>query len=192
MIALNEPAQRLLAAIERFPTSLRDGTDSLAVLYWWRKQGGDSPQFAEAMQALMNQGLVTVVPGPDLHLRLSDSGFAALESQWAVDPPAEVEAEATQADESAWRGGAAPAQEAPVERLVGNVLDIFAVLQRPAGLPLAAATLSKIWAMESRRGGDLRTALDTLATRGDLSIQRGQRTTFTLTEQGARRAGMAR
>jgi len=192
MIALNEPAQRLLAAIERFPTSLRDGTDSLAVLYWWRKQGGDSALFAEAMQTLMKQGLVSVVPGPDLHLRLTEAGFESLEAGPDPDSIAEAETESTQADEAAWRGGAAPAQEAPVERLVGNILDIFTVLQRPAGLPLAAATLSKIWAMESRRGGDLRTALDTLATRGDLTIQRGQRTTFTLTEQGARRAGAAR
>lgn len=61
---------------------------------------------------------------------------------------------------------------------------VFAVLQKPPGHPVGAGSLSKIWTMERRRGGDLRIALDTLAAAGELVIQRGARTTFALTEAG--------
>ncbi len=181
-------ADSLLAAVERYPTSLREGSDSLVLLYWWRREGGEPAAFMAGVEALIAQRLVEVLPGPDMRLRLTDDGFRRLdallpEESEAADPAASSE------DENAWQGGAPrAARETPAGELVDSLLKVFAVLRAPAGHPLSAGSLSKIWAMERRRGGDLRVALDTLAATGDLAIQRGSRTTFALTESGAARS----
>lgn len=175
----------LLAAIESHPTSVRDGADSLVLLYWWRREGGAPAAFMESVQALIAQRLVAILPGPDLRLRLTAEGFDRLDAQLpeesdSSEPPVGSE------DENAWQGGAPrAARETPSGELVRQLLTVFATLQTPVGHPVGAGALSKIWTMERRRGGDLRVALDTLAATGELSIQRGARTTFALTEAGA-------
>lgn len=177
----------LLAAVEGYPTSLREGSDSLVLLYWWRREGGEPADFMAGVQALLAKRLVEVLPGPDMRLRLTDDGFRRLDALLPEESAAAEMPEGSE-DENAWQGGAARApRETPPGELVVTLLKMFAVLRTPAGHPVSAGSLSKIWAMERRRGGDLRVALDTLAATGDLSIQRGSRTTFALTESGAAR-----
>ena len=176
-------AVHLLAAIEAQPSSVREGTDSLVTLYGWRRDGGDPGGYMAAVQALVAEGLVAILPGPDMRLRLTAAGFAQLDAaqpEAATDEPI-----AAIDDEAAWSGAVAgPGRETPVAELVAALRLVFVRLQLPAGHPVGAGSLSKIWAMERRRGGDLRIALDTLVAAGELQIARGARTTFALTEAG--------
>lgn len=179
-------ADSLLTTIEAHPCTLREGADSLALLYKWRRDGGDGPGFMTAVQSLHAAGLVEILPGEDMRLRLTVAGFERLdallpEDRLADDTPGEAED-----DEAAWRGPAAGGgREAPAQELAGTLLQVFATLAVPAGHAVSADTLSKIWTIEGKRGGDLRTALDALAAAGALVIQRGERTVFMLTEIGA-------
>lgn len=178
---------QLLLSIEAFPSSIREGADSLALLYRWRRDGGDGPGFMSAVQSLHAQSLVEILPGADMRLRLSVEGFAhlaALLPVEAVEPPVQAD---SAADDTAWRGGAAGSRETPVQELTALLLGMFRTLAVPAGHAVSADTLAKIWTMEGKRGGDLRTALDALAAAGDLVIHRGERTVFVLTEAGAGR-----
>jgi len=179
-------ADTLLTTIEAHPCTLREGVDSLALLYKWRRDGGDGPGFMTAIQSLHAAGLVEILPGEDMRLRLTIAGFERLdallpEESLVGDAPSEAEG-----DETAWRGPAAGGgRDAPAQELASALLQVFATLAVPAGHAVSADTLSKIWTIEGKRGGDLRTALDALAAAGALVIQRGERTVFMLTEIGA-------
>lgn len=183
-----DAADRLLAAIERYPVSIREGTDSLVLLYGWRREGGEAASFMAAVQTVVAERWAAILPGPDMRLRLTAEGFARLDARLPVEAEADSALPAGADSDAAWSGpvsGAAP--ETPAEELVAALRRVFAVLQKPAGHPVGAGSLSKIWIMERRRGGDLRIALDRLATAGELVIQRGARTTFALTEAGVAR-----
>jgi len=180
-------ADTLLATIEAHPSTIREGADSLALLYKWKRDGGDGPGFMTAVQSLHDQQLVEIMPGADMRLRLTAAGFARLDAMLPVDvadaamPPDED----MPADSAAWKGGAAASRDAPAQELAVLLLEVFSTLGVPAGHAVSADTLSKIWTMEGKRGGDLRTALDALAANGALVIHRGERTVFMLTEIGA-------
>ena len=177
-------AEHLLAAIEAHPSSVREGTDSLVTLYGWRRDGGDPADFMAAIQSLVAAGLVAILPGPDMRLRLTAAGFARLDAA-LPEVTAEEPAISAVEDEAAWSGAVAgPVRETPAAELAAALRAVFVRLQLPAGHPVGAGSLSKIWAMERRRGGDLRIALDTLVAAGELQIARGARTTFALTEAG--------
>lgn len=177
----------LLTTIEAHPSTIREGADSMALLYKWKRDGGDGPGFMNAVQALYQDGLIEIMPGDDMRLRLTANGFARLDVLLPPEPAApEAPAESeSQAANSVWRGGAAASRDTPAQELAVLLLDVFSTLAVPAGHAVAADTLAKIWAMEGKRGGDLRTALDTLAANETLVIHRGDRTVFVLTESGA-------
>ena len=177
---------RLMGLIEAHPSTVREGVDSLALLYQWKRDGGDGPGFMAAVQALHTQGWIEVLPGADLRVRLTAEGFSYLDVSLPPLPEAaSADAAEADADESAWRGGAAAARPTPVDDLARSLLGVFALLAVQVGHAVSADTLSRIWAMEGKRGGDLRTALDALAARGALTIHRGERTVFVLTDAGA-------
>ncbi|MDP3857815.1 MAG: hypothetical protein Q8Q73_08655 [Stagnimonas sp.] len=179
-------ADGLLRAVESHPASIREGADSLVVLYCWRRAGGDPAGFMVAVETLVGQRLVEILPGPDLRLRLTAEGFQRLDAE--LPDAGEPAPAPTSEDEHVWQGGAARApRETPPAEVVDSLLRLFAVLRLPADHPIGAGSLAKIWAMERRRGGDLRIALDILAATGELRIQRGDRTQFTLTETGVAR-----
>lgn len=176
----------LLRAIESHPISIREGADSLALLYWWKREGGDAASFGAAIQSLHRDGLVQIMPGPDMRLRLTAEGFLQLDAL-LPDEDANAEAAASESEESQWKGGAVPNRPVPLAETVALLVKIFATLAVPAGRAVSADTLSKIWTMEGKRGGDLRSALDAMAAQGELTVQRGERTVFLLTPAGAAR-----
>lgn len=180
-------ADTLLATIEAHPSTIREGADSLALLYKWKRDGGDGPGFMSAVHSLHENKLVEIMPGADMRLRLTAAGFARLDAMLPVEAAAEAVAaeEDMPADSTAWKGGAAASRDAPAQELAVLLLDVFSTLGVPAGHAVSADTLAKIWAMEGKRGGDLRTALDALAANGALVIHRGERTVFVLTESGS-------
>lgn len=178
-------ADHLLATIEAHPSTLREGVDSLALLYKWRRQGGDGTGFMAAIQSLHSDGLVEILPGEDMRLRLTVAGFERLDALLPEDNTESDVAADSDTDEAAWRGPATHVRETPEAELAGTLLQVFATLAVPVGHAVSADTLSKIWTMEGKRGGDLRTALDALAAAGALVIHRGERTMFALTESGA-------
>lgn len=178
--------QRLLSAIEEQPSSIREGADSLALLYAWKRGGGDGPGFGAAIQSLHDDGLIEILPGPDMRLRLTGEGFSRLDA--LIPEEASELAPALDSDQSAWRGVLAATPEMPMTVVTETLLGVYRMLGATAGRPVSADTLLKIWTMDSKRGGDLRTALDTLAAAGELTIERGARTTFALTDKGAAHA----
>lgn len=190
---MTEPLLRdtLLKVVEAHTASVREGTDSLVVLYCWRKAGSDNASFAATLNRLVDEGWVELLPGPDMRLRLRPQAFAALDAE--MPPPAPQAAAEDKEDEAAWSGLDAAAAKAaggpPQERLRAQVRDIYRVLGMSEGRPVSAGTLAKIWALEKRRGADLRLALDLLTADGDLLVTRGARTTFALTPVGATRLG---
>lgn len=86
---MSQQADRLLAAVERYPSSIREGTDSLVLLYGWRREGGDAAGFMAAVQTVVAERWVAILPGPDMRLRLTAAGFARLDAQL----PEQIEAD---------------------------------------------------------------------------------------------------
>jgi hypothetical protein len=116
---MNLDADGLLRAVESHPASIREGADSLVLLYCWRREGGDPAGFMAAVEALVGQGLVAILPGPDMRLRLTAEGFQRLDAELpeAGEP---AEPMPVSEDEHVWQGSAATAaRETPPAELAG-------------------------------------------------------------------------
>jgi len=180
--ALSDGARLILQAIEQYPATLREGSDSLVVLYVWRRSGRPDQEFGAALRELLDGGLVDLMPGEDMRIRLTRAAFEWLDPQIAVPALAAQDDSGSGGDESesAWTSGDAPDGGVPMTRLREAVVDIYRVLDLPPGRHVAAGTLARIWKFDRRRGSDLRLVLDDLQASGHLSISRGRRTAFAL------------
>lgn len=173
----------LLSAVEAHQTSIREGTDSLVVLYRWRCMSGDDASFAAAVQQLVEQQLIEIMPGEDMRFRLTTQCFERISKVTTVL----AEDRADFGGAVSWEAVPVSGTEATPEQLLGTLRDIFHVLNRGSDRAIAADTLLRIWTMEGKNGGDLRVAIDTMIADGDLKAERAGRTAFRLTAQGAAR-----
>lgn len=181
----------VLNLINEGSRSLLDGMDALLLKYLWRRAGHPDRNLAAALQGLLEAGLIEVVPGPDIAVRLSHRAFAALQDAWRQgrggmradgdDTPDwdSVEQGPVQA------GGAGPARSELQLRL--NVAGIFAELGVPPNGRIAAASMAHIWSQLRHRGEELRHSVDLLVRDGHVRVQReGSIAYFVLTEAGHR------
>lgn len=170
----------LLELVDTLLVNVRHGADSRVVLYAWRKAGGDDASFQQAVAALLSAGLVALVDRPD-RPRLTRAGFEALREQLEQE---EAEATDEESDESEWQRPVSSSR--PMDERIAVLIEILSVLRPPVDHPVSATSLRRLWLMEGMRAGDLRDALDALAQRGTVRLDRhDQGTDILLTPQGA-------
>ena len=142
--------------------SLLDGMDALLLKYLWRRAGHPDRNLASALQGLLEAGLIEVVPGPDMAVRLSTRAFAALQQAWRAAPGSAAEGD----DSPDWdsveqgpvqAGGMGAARSELQLRL--HVIGIYAELSVPANGRISAASMAHIWAQLRHRGEELRHSL---------------------------------
>lgn len=168
--------------------SLLDGMDALLLKYLWRRAGHPDRNLASALQGLLEAGLIEVVPGPDMAVRLSTRAFAALQQAWRAAPGSAAEGD----DSPDWdsveqgpvqAGGMGAARSELQLRL--HVIGIYAELSVPANGRISAASMAHIWAQLRHRGEELRHAVDLLQRDGHVRVLReGGVAYFVLTEAG--------
>lgn len=187
------PGNAVLNLINEGSASLLDGMDALLLKYLWRRSGHPDRNLAAALQGLLEAGLIEVVPGPDMAVRLSHRAFAALQQAWRQDAGRK---QADSDDTPDWdsveqgpiqAGGAGAARSELQLRL--HVIGIYAELGVPANGRIAAASMAHIWSQLRHRGEELRHSVDLLVRDGHVRVQReGAVAYFVLTEAGHRYA----
>lgn len=162
-------SDELLALVDGLSDGLRAGTDARAVLYAWRRCGGDEAGFRQAIADLLAARCFRIRDGHGKRLLLAEAGLARLRERLGdAAPPAEDD------DEDARERDAMPAPPAPLPRHDPEqaLLRIVAVIAAPLprGTPIHAGTLRRIWEWERLRAADLRRAIGALRDRGLLEL----------------------
>lgn len=190
----NDAANTVLNLLNRASGSILGGMDALLLKYLWRRSGQQDSELAGALQGLIESGLIEVVPGPDMALRLSSRAYGALQEAWlqqrqAGSDPQEDEADWDNMQDAAGSaGGAGPARSELQLRC--QVMAVLAELGVPADGRVAAASMAHIWAELRHRGEELRHAVDLLQRDGHLRVHReGSVAYFVMTRSGAAYAG---
>ena len=95
------PANLVLNLLNQYSHSVVEGVDAQLLKYQSQRAGLDESALAAALQGLLETGLVNLLPGPLMSLRLSPSAFArvqqvALEAMTVVNSMAVKAAEEPQ------------------------------------------------------------------------------------------------
>ena len=168
----------MLAGVARLVSSVRGGTDSVVLHYWWRRESRDDAGFVQTLQRLVAESMIEINPEQSHCVRLSPAAFEKLRDSPLAAIPAADDAEDDEA--GAWTSSVRRDAATPVDELKPVIRQIFALIDTPGRGGLAAGTLSQIWAIERKRGGDLRRVLDAMLADGELSVERGDATVFSL------------
>ena len=183
------PANLVLNLLNQYSHSVVEGVDAQLLKYQSQGAGLDESALAAALQGLLETGLVNLLPGPLMSLRLSPSAFARVQQVALEAHEAAVELDEPQD----WDGLEPPAPTAGPGafrtelQLREQVMQIFGALKISAQGRLAAHSLSVIWREAQHRADELRHAVDLLQRDGYLKVQREHGVaSMILTAQGYR------